>query len=329
MRIALSLCISATICIFSCKKNDTHQADYCPEAYVLNTADIQSLNYEFNNHVGNYEPLQPIYFFPQNNLIGKPVFNPSNDYEFIFLKKRIPQTQSPIEELWKYNFCSNAFTLLTSGLDEHKSVIDWSIQDWILYSSESKIYKMKSSGDSVTYLTENPGYFDLAWNPLGDKFAGYNAGSQMVSVFNHNGMLLKEYALYTAFSTLYWVNASEILFVNHDGVFLINTVTDNVSPLCNGFDYTPVGFTRNTAELFVMNMTMFGRLNVNTCQIDSIMPVYRNKSYFDVRKADNDKLISTLVVTQWKDSLLNQVNQFYHFVLMDSNGDNQRIIPLN
>lgn len=72
---------------FSCRK-DTPEDTECPEAYVLNTIDINSLSYAFGElGVNNSTPTDPIYFYPQNNLIAKPVANPSNAFEFIFLKK--------------------------------------------------------------------------------------------------------------------------------------------------------------------------------------------------------------------------------------------------
>lgn len=314
---------------FSCRK-DTPADTECPDAYVLNTIDINSLGYYFRAlGVNSATPTDPVYYYPQNNLITKPVANPSNAFEFIFLKKSTPQAPNLVEELWKYNFCSNTFSILKTGLDGIKPIIDWSNTDWILYSSDNKIFKMKSNGDSVTYLSDNPGYFDLRWSPSGNSYAGYHSANQKVSVFSQTGALLKEYSLYTPKSNLYWINATEILFVGLNDISSININTDNISQLCTGFEYAPVGYNLNTSQLYVLNSTMLAHYNINNCQVDSIVEVNNSKLFFDVKPLGNEKVISLMVVSQWKDSVLNQKNQFYHLLLMNPDGSNQRVISID
>lgn len=188
---------------------------------------------------------------------------------------------------------------------------------------------MKSNGDSVTYLSDNSGYFDLRWSPSGNSYAGYHSANQKVSVFSQTGALLKEYSLYTPKSNLYWINANEILFIGLNNISSINIITDNISQLCTGFGYAPVGYNSNTSQLYVLNSTMLAHYNINNCQVDSIVEVNNSKLFFDVKPLGNEKVISLMVVSQWKDSVLNQKNQFYHLLLMNQDGSNQRVISID
>ena len=74
---------------------------------------------------------------------------------------------------------------------------------------------------------------------------------------------------------------------------------------------------------------MLAHYNINNCQVDSIVEVNNSKLFFDVKPLGNEKVISLMVVSQWKDSVLNQKNQFYHLLLMNPDGSNQRVISID
>lgn len=91
-----------------------------------------------------------------------PIWNPSNANEFIF--NRIENTDiSPVSVFWKLNICTGKRTTVVD--DIISASFDWNKQDWIVFLAGSyNVWKVKSSGDSLTQLTSGIRYREAFWH---------------------------------------------------------------------------------------------------------------------------------------------------------------------
>lgn len=97
-----------------------------------------------------------------------PSYNPNNETEFAYLKADNSQFTTT-RELWTFDYCTGEHKMIH---DYALSAVDWSVKDWIIFSAPNyMIYKIKSSGDSLTQLTFS-GTYNLSptWNYLGTQY---------------------------------------------------------------------------------------------------------------------------------------------------------------
>jgi hypothetical protein len=118
-----------------------------------------------------------------------PCYNPLNKYELIYAYSSDTFTQN-IMQYRKINFCTGDWQLTypSMGIVGQPK---WSNNDWILLGNTGSIYKMKSNGDSLTYLNDIAGMPVLnnaTWIAGGEKIFCY-AGSGVESdvILDKNG----------------------------------------------------------------------------------------------------------------------------------------------
>lgn len=118
---------------------------------------------------------------------SSPYFNPTNENEFLYLKKYTPTYQS--SELYTYNILTNEKQLIYSG-----SIIyspKWGPNGWIIFSKQDgEIYKIKGDGEGLTKLTMDGCYHYPEWYFDQDQFVAYNACLGVDILFNADGVAL-------------------------------------------------------------------------------------------------------------------------------------------
>jgi hypothetical protein len=88
-----------------------------------------------------------------------PCFNPQNSNEFLYCNG-----SGLNDSIFKYNLITQTSTLILSGQDLFSRPY-WGKNDWIVFSSNGpNIWKVKSSGDSLTQLTFDSGNYFPGWN---------------------------------------------------------------------------------------------------------------------------------------------------------------------
>jgi len=150
----LAIAIAAALTFFtSCKKIGRNQ---CVEPDSLST-DL------------TWEPL----YYPEYPLNTKPEFNPNNPDEIVFL--HMDDKEQPSINLIKYNLKTKEHTIL------HKAYITsrprWNKKGWILFSiwsNRQEYWKIKGTGDSLTFLRAHPLAGAPEWNKTGDRFIFYS-----------------------------------------------------------------------------------------------------------------------------------------------------------
>lgn len=134
-------------------------------------------------------PPEPIglgytYYYDSINFKGA-VFNPLDGNEIFFVKNN---TTLFADEIYKMNLASGQSTLvhqLNSGrISGQLSINNWG---WILFNDalNSKVYAIKSNGDSLTFLMSSVGYVTPVWtNDFGKFLISYNSTPEHSLVIN-------------------------------------------------------------------------------------------------------------------------------------------------
>lgn len=154
-----------------------------------------------------------VYEVDFSNIYASPKFNPNNENEFLYLKEYTPDQNST--ELYIYNLANKEKTLIYTGSNIWYSP-QWNQNNWILFSkSDKNIYLIKSSGDSLTQLTNEGCYHHPLWYFENNKIIAYNECLQNDIVFDFEGNILDTLPqLINAKSSLskypYLVNNSDI-----------------------------------------------------------------------------------------------------------------------
>jgi hypothetical protein len=121
------------------------------------------------------------------------------------------------EELCVYNFCTNETRILT---DVVFYGIDWSVKDWIIFTGDDlQLYKIKSTGDSLTQLTNTGTWNDKArWSPDGTKYVYFDADAIIHKICNEDGTVVNTFS--KNISYIAWLNDDKIVFSQSTGTTL-------------------------------------------------------------------------------------------------------------
>lgn len=123
--------------------------------------------------------LEPNYqgFYPTRGprmVYATPSFNPEKPREVAFLKF---DSQDPaVAGLWKMNLDTRQQTRVRAGRDMYLQV-RWGAGGWLALSKDDQIWKVKSSGDSLTRLTSGVAHYQPQWRPDGRQLVCWRDGS--------------------------------------------------------------------------------------------------------------------------------------------------------
>ena len=162
--LSLLLIILSFVINSSCKKEKIPE-DNCETIEKL----VAELGYPL------YPLKKPVYNYPD--------FNPNNSDEIIFTYR---EASGPESKLIKYNIRTKEYEEILTGLIQSR--VRWNKKDWILLSLQEEdslrfdIWKMKSSGDSLTQLTFSGNCFTGEWNISGEYFT-YELGKLNPNLF--------------------------------------------------------------------------------------------------------------------------------------------------
>jgi hypothetical protein len=308
---------------FSCSKIiPVPITDPCESAY-----DLRSKPY-----INLYKGLLPSclaslqYYEPEPFSYSGFCTNPNNEYEFCFLREN---NQTNNTSLYKYNFCTNSLSLIIENI---KYTPDWSVKDWIIFFKGNNIWKIKSSGDSLTKLNANLFTYAL-WSPSGSKYI------EASKIMDENGVEIGEipYPPYkyiwetdTTFICTKLNNTDKSYEITRynikskkDEVFYTGAYAD----IINIHDYNAKSFTL----YFSINekgKNKYLKINTKTGQ-SIVMGIYENSyvpRYYEISK---DKLLVNLSLKDTLTGKLCSVNQRNHVAITNLEGTNERqvIIP--
>jgi len=115
--------------------------------------------------------------YPEKYQYKYPVFNPSNKNEIAYVRSTFNEDLKKMgqPELWTFNFCTGKTKRLASVIANEP---DWSAKDWLIYrGGGSKLFKVKSNGDSLTTLPKIKGTkLTPGWNDKGDFLHHFRGG---------------------------------------------------------------------------------------------------------------------------------------------------------
>lgn len=101
--------------------------------------------------------------FPESKPDRKDICaNPLNINEFVYVAYADNQ-----HGIWKYNLLTSDAELVININSDFKP--DWSVTDWLVFTSQNQIYKCKSNGDSLTQLTFEDRNYNPTWSPDGSQ----------------------------------------------------------------------------------------------------------------------------------------------------------------
>jgi len=251
-----------------------------------------------------------------------PIFNPNNSYEFVYGRLDTDVLGFNIE-LWIYSFCTGKSRYLTDGASHN---IDWSSKDWISYTgTNGLIYKIKSSGDSLTSLPPLGGINNAGrWNPSGTLiWNDINVTDEQGEIVFIKDQMQPAY--------LDWLNDSTILGLGLGfKLYSLNINSEEVVLLNNNWTcascYVIYNPDREVCYLNTGSRIIEYSLDGSNF-VDTIMGFLPSNSYH-VGDYANGKRIHTVSRQHWKDSLNDHLYQRLDLVIMDEDGSDIRMIDI-
>ncbi len=123
----------------------------------------------------------------------RPVFNPNDPDEILYLHVNSDPFTRFYTELWVLNLCTGKKRYVT---DKASFNPDWSIKDWIIFEDYSfQLWKIKSNGDSLTQLTFQHQHNQPTWSPNGSSFLHYQVAGPSIGkmiLMTEKGEKIKE-----------------------------------------------------------------------------------------------------------------------------------------
>lgn len=230
-----------------------------------------------------------------------PVYNPNKETEFAYL--RFDNTEfTTTHELWVFDYCTGEQRMIH---DYALSSVDWSVKDWIIFSAPNHmIYKIKSSGDSLTQLTFS-GTYNLSpiWNEAGNQYFYYtqtsgSSGARIIA--DEEGNLIDT----LNFSIRNWDQADRFPYYLQveNGIevgYFTHTedtdVLDTISFITNFEDYNYPFFSPRDIAWLNPNTILWsagqriGTTNIDNGETEVFLKGYVNRHFSDVSVSPNRK----------------------------------------
>ena len=314
------------ILMTNCKKVDP-DIPCIDECISGNYTDYSTDNYDYvKTHLVGQSLIGPSFQYLEDYSYGYVVFNPNNHFEFAYAKTNI---QTYLSEIWKFSFCTGKATKIADNFNYN---LDWGSNGWLLYTgTDHKIYKVKDNGDSLTVLSTQGGFNRAGkWNPSGSMYWNYRDDGFYLEYPNGN-----TYKKISPSGALNWINDSTLLVslglkLNS---FLINS---NIFTELNSNQATPnsVIFNKGKMTCYIpfQNGTgqddYFVKYDLNgSNSVDTIKSLY-DSYYYVTGDIVNDKIITQLRRQHWIDSLADSRYIRENIVIMDLEGNNERLVDL-
>jgi hypothetical protein len=226
--------ILTVLLLSSCKKvpvilPDWPQDGGCEAAYSSRTKEYEQVIFKLSFP---YCPIPVVNTITNDIIIHEPLINPSNPFEFLFLRRS--KGGSPYHnELCIYNFCENNLRILYESVAFH---VDWSVTGWIIFTGhDGQLRRIKSDGSDLTQLTYSGSNDRSRWSPDGSKYlyadGSFNPSQKRISYMD--GSLYK--TLDFPMTTWDWLTNDEIIYtIFSNGSLSVrkyDLITEQHSPL--------------------------------------------------------------------------------------------------
>jgi hypothetical protein len=280
------------IIISSCKKDKvptppvTNTGDNCPKMYELRTVDYSFPIFKNNNQgpcMMGFEHIDTNTF-----MLLYPIVNPSNPYEFAFIKTFTNSDLSTPGELCVFNFCKNEIRVLSSNV--RSMPIDWSINDEIIFQGQNGyIQKIKPNGEELQNLFQDPfSYKTIAWSPFGNKFLIRKANVQnMMLIVDSSGNIFKEFS--QAMDNFIWQTDSTVLFSRLNQFYSLNVNTEEKINLFHLSGVSTIRRGENTSIYYFSSA--IGNYRVENGNIQLIDSNFTNYQAYDFQPLSHNKYL--------------------------------------
>ncbi len=324
-----------TVSIFTACRKDNINLENCKEPvtiicggtfHTFSTADFDYVK----KHLASPFPGGPTAHFDVPYVYNFPSYNPNNDNEFAYYRAKGEDQGLDSRELWKFNGCTGEATFLT---DQYYYRTDWGSNDWILFTGTGhQIYKIKSSGDSLTQLT-NQGGFNIAgkWNLSATR---YYLRSDL-NIYKPNGEI--EFQLTTSpFGPIGWLDDSTLIGTRNAKLYSLSISNEQLTLLNNNWiPTTGAQFIDLDQKKCYAEISNGIGLTDYFCSYelgedgnrDTICTLYDSYN-FTIGDYQNGKLLTGLTRRDWEDSLNDVQNIRYNILIMDTDATNQRLISI-
>jgi hypothetical protein len=173
------------------------------------------------------------------------VLNPSNPYEFAFLRRKYStgNTSNTNYELGVYNFCTNETKIIRTNL--LNTSIDFNPQGWVLFCDQVGFKKIKSDGSEFVVLNTPQliGLNDFVkTSPDGSNYLGCDLSLSKLYIFSEGNTNYQECPV-SVQNAVWYSNHEIIVYQTGIGFSLYNINTNelhpwsNFSPSNRGWDY--------------------------------------------------------------------------------------------
>ncbi len=278
-------------------------------------------------------PIGPTYFPIRRYGYRESRFNPNDPYEILYLREDYQGQGDCHFELWTFNFRDGTSRKIT---DQVCYSPEWNTNDWISFTAQDRhIWKIRSSGDSLTQLTEEDGFQNHAkWNPSSTLFS--YRGVSFEHVYIHDAMGERIMEVSQGFEPLGWVNDSTLIGTQQfSDIVSYRLNQDTLATLYSSIPFSnPLFIKRKPLQVYVWkrgpeNRNWYTRIDPTNHSYQHILPFFDSFSFVSGDYAPaTDMSVTILVRQEWKDSVANEIYVQTDIAIMNPDGTNLRIINI-
>lgn len=264
----------------------------------------------------------------------RPVFNPNDPDEILYLHVNSDPFTRFYTELWVLNLCNGKKRYVT---DKASFNPDWSIKDWIIFEDYSfQLWKIKSNGDSLTQLTFQHQHNRPRWSPDGNSFLHYQVDrtpNGNLILMDETGNLIRiQDSTLGGWAMFSWdLDGKNYAYASEGGFKIANMENKLIDTFPN---ISPVGYILgivwhpNKEEIYWTDRLGIYKTNLETRATQTLLNrCENNKTYvtFSISPDKTQMLVEQHYYTKIGENL---VQQEYNLVSLDMDGTNEQRIKV-
>lgn len=262
------------------------------------------------------------------HLYFQPIVSTTNPNQIIYHRYQRDSSHNP-HQLLTLDLCTGETVLLA---EDFKAGFIQSMDGWILYSTDNRVIKIRTNGDSLTQLSNY--FFPADWHPAGDRILGKMLDGNW-AIFNTDGQLLQTLPSIRNYECPRWSPNGKYLAIqgaeDHVAyVYLFELATEQIEqiPVPTSASWH---FWVDNDHLLIQDKNHTGnivKMNIHTHQVvNTIQPYCVNTSYVPYSLSpDGQFLFCGYNIFEESTPGSSLLNRYTKLVVMNLDGSNEREI---
>lgn len=258
-------------------------------------------DFDYIKEALGYSWTGPVFVYPEPYNYNFLTNNPGNDKEIAFARDESGSGFSLNQDICTYSFCNNQTKVIANNFYYN---LDWSSKDWLIYTGTNHwIYKVKSNGDSLTVLSQLPGYNRAGkWNPSGTLYWNVSDAIYINNEFGDSVTTIQT----VPFQAYDWLDDSTLLGVSNSFFCSLNINTEALNIISHEIQYNGspynVGGIYDRDKSIIYSAVSYGTSNTDyvfryyldgSMTYDTMRPMY-DSYHYGIGFIENEKYFNVL-----------------------------------